>query len=183
MSRIFNLYVCRQQEDISIKYVNVIYWSYHFGLSLLPAADVDSARIFTPCECDSDSVRNLMMLALCASETSTTLPISTRHQLPRPYSEQHPVRPEVPDTSVTENCSDSQGHYFCTELHEDSTVIGVVHRHVNCFRACFVVAIVATVAYSVDINTEDSRNNTTMDISAQNVLMSLPVLQSPLLGK
>jgi hypothetical protein len=46
-----------------------------------------------------------------------------------------------------------------------------------------VVAIVATVAYSVDINTEDSRNNTTMDISAQNVLMSLPVLQSPLLGK
>jgi hypothetical protein len=55
---------------------------------------------------------------------------------------------------------------------------------VNCFRACFVVAIVATVAYSVDMNIEDSRNSNTLNkMSAQNVLVSLPVLQYPLLGK
>jgi hypothetical protein len=46
-----------------------------------------------------------------------------------------------------------------------------------------VVAIVATVAYSVDIDTEDSRNNTTIAIPAQNVLISLPVLQGHVLGK
>jgi hypothetical protein len=47
-----------------------------------------------------------------------------------------------------------------------------------------VVAIVATVAYSVDSNIEDSRNSNTLDkMSAQNVLMSLPVLQYPLMGK
>jgi hypothetical protein len=73
--------------------------------------------------------------------------------------------------------------YFCTELHECFNTYCVVHRHANCFRACFVVAVVASVAYSVDIDTEDSRNSTAMNISAQNVLMSLPVLQSPLLGK
>jgi hypothetical protein len=47
-----------------------------------------------------------------------------------------------------------------------------------------VVAIVATVAYSVDVNMEDGRNSSTLDnTSAQNVLTSLPVLQYPLLGK
>jgi hypothetical protein len=47
-----------------------------------------------------------------------------------------------------------------------------------------VVAIVATVAYSVDNNTEDSRNsNMVANISEQNLLLSLPILQNPLLGK
>jgi hypothetical protein len=46
-----------------------------------------------------------------------------------------------------------------------------------------VVAIIATVAYSVDNNTEDTTNSSKLDMSADDVLVSLPALQYPLSGK
>jgi len=46
-----------------------------------------------------------------------------------------------------------------------------------------VVAIVATVAYSVDTDKEDAGNSSKPDNLADNVLVSLPILQYPLPGK
>jgi hypothetical protein len=59
----------------------------------------------------------------------------------------------------------------------------VARQNTNCSRACFIIAIIATVAYSVDNDMEDATKGSELDKSADEVLVSLPALQYPLPGE